>query len=90
MHLLIDISETGFYLKSVFTKYRRSHTTSRVRRLDHYTRKERKVNIFIAVEPGNSNLAPEINGSIDRPRQWVHISQDNTDQFIFGEYIDKM
>lgn len=42
------------------------------------------------MEPGNPNFAPGIKGSVDRPRRWVHTSQENTHQFIFGEYIDEI
>ena len=90
MYSLIDINETGFYLKPIATKYGRIHTTSRVRYLFHYRRKERKGNVIMAMEPGNPNLTPEISGSLGRPRRWVYISQDNTDQFIFGEYTHQL
>ena len=44
----------------------------------------------MAVEPGNNNLPPGTDGSIQQPRQWIHVSQVNCDQFIFGEFIDNM
>ena len=87
---LIDVDETGFYLKDCVTKYGRSHTTVRVRHTSHYTRREPKLNVIIAVESGNHNTHPNTSGSTNRPRRWVHITTENVDQFIFGEFIDSI
>jgi len=46
--------------------------------------------VLMAIEPGNPNLPPGIEGSVDRPRQWILISQYNTDWFIFEYFIDQM
>ena len=51
---LINVDETGVYLKSVATKYGRSHTTTRVRHPVHYTRNEPKVNVILAVDARES------------------------------------
>jgi len=87
---LINVDETGFYLKSVATKYGCSHTTTQVYHPAHYTRNEPKVNVILAVEPGDPLLPPDIDGSIQRPRRWIHVSQVNCDQFVFGDFIDTM
>ena len=87
---LIDVDETGFYLKSVNTKYGRAHTTTRVRQSAHYTQSEPKVNVILGVEPGNPLLPPNIDGSIQRPRRWIHVSQVNCDQFVFGDFVNTM
>ena len=87
---LIDVDETGFYLKTINTKYGRAHTTCRVRHPGHYTRSEPKVNVILGVEPGNPALPPDTDGSIQHPRRWIHVSQVNCDQFVFGEFIDTM
>ena len=68
---LMDVDETGFYVKSVCTKYGRSHTTSRVRIPSHYTRSEPKVNVILAIEPGDPTLPASVFGSTDRPSWWV-------------------
>ena len=88
MSSFIDIDETGFYLKSVSKKYGRGHTTVRVRHPAHYTRKEVKLNVVLAVEPGNPNLNPGLVGSMMHPRRWVHITQSNVDQLIFGDFVN--
>lgn len=75
----IDIDETGFYLKCVSKKYGRGHTTVRVRHPDHYSRKEIKWNIILAVGPENPNLDPGSVGSMMHPRRWVFITQRNVD-----------
>ena len=87
---LIDVDETGFFLKSVNTKYGRAHTTTRVRHPAHYTRSEPKVNVILGVEPGNPLLPPNGDGSIQRPRRWIHVSQVNCDQFVFGDFVNTM
>ena len=46
---LIDIDETGFYLKNLTTKYGRSHTTCRVRTTSHYARAQQKLNVIVAI-----------------------------------------
>ena len=37
VYQLMDVDERMFYLKSIASKYRRSHTTIRARYLAHYT-----------------------------------------------------
>ena len=59
IHTLIDIDETGFYLRLISTKYGSSHTTCRVQHPTHYTRSQEKVNIILAVEGGNNMLPLE-------------------------------
>ena len=87
---LLDIDETGFYIKSVSTKYGRGHTTSRVRYPAHYTRAEPKLNVILAIEPGDPTLPAGVVGSSDRPRRWVRITQDNVDNYVFGDFIDEI
>ena len=85
---MIDVDETGFYLKDISNKHGRSHTTVRVRHTAHYTRSEPRLNVIVAVEPGNHNVHPLSSGSINLPRRWVYITQDTVDQFNFGEFIN--
>ena len=73
MSSFIDIDETGFYLKSCVKNYGRSHKTIRVKYPSHYSRAEPKVNLIMAVEPGNNNLPPHVLGSTHRTCRWVYI-----------------
>ena len=88
MRSLLDIDETGFYVKSVCTKYGRGHTTCRVRTPAHYTRSEPKLNVILAIEPGDPRLQPWEIGSTGRPRRWVRVTHDSIDSFVFGDFID--
>ena len=90
MRSLLDIDETGFYVKSVCTKYGRGHTTCRVRTPAHYTRSEPKLNVILAIEPGDPRLHPYEIGSVDRPRRWVKVTHDNIDNLLFGDFIDEI
>ena len=90
MRLLMDIDETGFYVKSVATKYGRGHTTCQVRYPAHYTRSEPKLNIILAIEPGDPTLPPGEIGSADRPRRWVRVTQDSVDNLVFGDFVDEI
>ena len=85
---LLDVDETGFYLKDICTKYGRSHTTCRVRYPSHYTRNATRLNVILAIEPGNFNIHPGSSGSVNLPRRWVYVTHDSIDQFNFGEFID--
>ena len=69
MRALLDVDETGFYVKSVSTKYGRRNTTIRVRYPSHYTRAEPKLNVILAIEPGDPTLPSGVVGSSDRPRR---------------------
>ena len=89
-HQLIDIDEAGFFLKKVTRKHGRGHTSCRVRSIGHYQRNEPKVNLIMGIEPGNPDLPPNADGSIVRPRRWVHITQINCNQFVFADFINNM
>ena len=41
--------------------------------MDNDSHQEIKLNIILAVEPGNPNLDPELAGSMMYPRKWVFI-----------------
>jgi len=90
MHRLIDIDETGFYLKKCSSNYGRGHRTCRVRCPQHYRRNELKINVILAVESGNPNIPHHMDGSINRPRKWLRMTIDNVDQFIFGGFINEI
>ena len=74
-HQVINIDETGFYLKSISAKDGRSYTASRVCYPAHYIRADK--NVILAIEPGDPRLPPHVDGSLQNPRQWIHVSQLN-------------
>ena len=90
IHQLIDIDETGFYLKSCSSKYGRSNKTCRVRYPAHYKRNEPKINVILACESGNQNIPGNVDGSANRPRLWIQVSIDNIDQFVFGGFVNEI
>ena len=90
VHRLIDVDETGFYLKKCSSNYGRGHRTCRVRCPAHYKRNEAKLNVILAVESGNANIPAHLDGSLERPRKWMRLTVDNLDQFIFGGFINEI
>lgn len=84
----MDVDETVFNLKDIVNKYGRSHTTCRARHPAHYTRNVAHLNAIVTIEPGNFNIHPASSVSINLPRQWVYITQENIDQFILGEFTN--
>lgn len=64
VHSLIDIDKTGFYLKACASNYGHMHCTCRVRVPTHYRCMEAKVSVNLAVESGNPNIAPHLDGSL--------------------------
>ena len=61
---LIDIGDTRFYLKNIVTTYGQGHLSCRVIYPVHYMHKEKKVNVILAVEPGDVELSPNVDGII--------------------------
>jgi hypothetical protein len=87
---LLDIDEAGFTLKDCPRRYGWGFTSVRVRTTGHYTRNLTKVNLILAVEPGNPNLPEDVRGSTAKPRKWFKLSYRNVDQSVFAEFIDEM
>ena len=90
MAILIDIDETGFYLSKLGSNYGRAVGCLRVRVPRHYTRNDQKLNVIIAVEPGDPNLPANVDGSVQNPRRWLMITVENVDQFVFGEFMEML
>lgn len=88
MSQLINIDETEFHLKGHAGNYGRGHISCRVRCFSHYKRYEPKLNVIMAIEPGNPNIDPELDGSTNRPRMWVMVTQQNCDQWIFADFVN--
>jgi len=87
IHILIDIDETGFYLRFISTKYGRGHTTCWIHHPAHYTQSQEKVNVILAIEGGNNMFPPGVDGNIYRPRKWIIVSQESCNQFTFGNFV---
>ena len=75
-------------MKSITTKYGQSHTTSRTRYLAHYSGGARKINIIMAIDAGCHWLLDGANCSRRNPRRWVMITEENCDQYVFGNFIN--
>jgi len=87
---LIDIDETGFYSSKFGSNYGRALGCIRVRVPRHYTRNDPKVNVIIAVEPGDPNLPAHVDGSLQNPRRWLMLALNNIDQFVFGQFMEML
>jgi transposase len=84
----LDIDEAGFCLKSLKTNYGWAPKPVRVREIHHYSRHTEKLNLILAIEPGNPRIAPHERGSIQNPRKWWQITDRSVDQFVFADFIN--
>ena len=66
---IIDINETSLYLKTITTKYGRSHIIYYVRYPTHYTRGVTKSKIILAVEVGSHITPANMDGSVQTQRR---------------------
>ena len=89
MRKLIDIDETGFYLKCCSPNYGRGLICQRVRNPSHYNRNAQRVNVILAIEPGDPRLPANVDGSIENPRRWLKITVANIDQHVFADFCDE-
>ena len=87
---LIDIDEASFCLKKVEKKYGRAFSSCRVRDTANYTRMGGRVNLLLAVEPGDPDIPLDQLGSVEYPRTWYKIVDGNVDQFVYSEFIDEI
>ena len=46
--------------------------------------------MILAVESGNANIPPHLDGSLQRPRKWLQMTIDNVDQFILGGVVNEI
>jgi len=87
---LIDVDEAGFYLSNVKTKYGWGYTSCQIWYPSHYTHFDPKINISMAITLGNQTVHSFLDGSVMFPRRWIFISQNNCNQYIFGDFIDSI
>jgi hypothetical protein len=71
---LIDVDECGIALEKCNSKYGYSHVSVRVRKPGHYKR-DVKVTVIMAIEPGDPTLPANIDGSREKPRRWITARQ---------------
>ena len=90
LHRCLDFDEAGFTLTSCESKYGKATTCIRVRDTGHYKKGQKRLNLILAVEPGNPMLPPHEYGSIQNPRKWWCLTVDNVDQLIFADFIDSV
>ena len=53
-------------------------------------RNEMKIKIILVVESWNPNMAPHLDGSIQRPRKWLRLTIENVDQYIFRGSVNEI
>ena len=85
---LTDVDETGFYLSSIKSTYVRGRRTYRVCYPSHYPRSEPKINVVMAIEASCQLVQLFVDGSVMFPRRWLFVSQNNCNQYMFGDFID--
>ena len=86
----IDVDETGFYLERLAGKSGRTHTLYHLRHQSYYRDGDPNGNLIMRVEAGELRLPTEVDGSIQIPRRWIYLLQVNYDQYIFGDFCDKI
>ena len=71
----IDVDEFGISLERTNRKRGYALSFYRVRKPGHYTRNT-KMTVLVAVEPGDPQLPPNVDGSIEKPRRWIRCLQN--------------
>ena len=46
------------------------------------------INLLLAVEPGDPTLPNNVLGSVNHPRTWYKITDDNVNQYVYADFID--
>jgi hypothetical protein len=85
---LVDFDECGIGLEQCERRKGHSLQGIRIRKPGHYTR-DTKYNILMAIEAGNPNLPPHVDGSIDRPRRWIRILElEGTSAATYADFCE--
>jgi len=71
---LIDFDDVAVFLETCNSKCGHAHTTIRIRKPGHCS-KSAKLAVIMAVEPGDPSLPPDVDGSIQNPRQWLWLRE---------------
>ena len=72
---LIDVDEYGLELRSTDKHYGHAVKGLRVFHRGNYIR-DTKVTVIAAIEPGDPNLPPDVDGSLNCPRRWIRVSTE--------------
>ena len=87
---LINFDEFGMSLNKCNPNYGHSHTTIRIRKPGHYT-KTTNITVLVAVESGDPNLPPGVDGSTGNPRRWITVlDRGGTTSIVFAAFCDKV
>jgi hypothetical protein len=86
----LDFDEAGFCLKDCTRRRGWGPTLVRVRDTGHYNRNMTKLNLILAVEPGNPDLPPHVRGSVHKPRKWFRITTRSVDQLLFADFVNQV
>ena len=92
MSSLIDVDKTGFYMKSILSKYGGGHTSYRVQHPLHYTHTNSKENVILTNELGKLNVDAGEDRSWE-PRATAVLDHNHTrnfHQYVFSNFIDSM
>jgi hypothetical protein len=88
---LIDFDEFGIYLAKVETKYGHTATSVRARKAGHFTKSCPKLNVIIAIEPGDPTIPAHVDGSVERPGKWIRIFRDGgTDKVQYAAFCEQV
>ena len=86
----IDVDKTGWELSGCGLHYGRAPLGVRSSILGHYVRTSRRINLFMAIEPGDPNLPPHVDGSAQNPRRWMFVTEENCNAQTFSILIDQI
>ena len=90
MYEMIGTNKNGFFIEKAIRGHGRGHYSCQVRTIGHYCQNEPNINLVMGIKPDNPYLPPEVDGSIQCPRRWIHIPQTNCDQFVFANFFNSM
>jgi len=78
------------FLETTNPKYGHAHKSIRIRKPGHYT-KSTKITVIMGIEAGDPSLPPAVDGSIENPRRWFWIRQENgTNAVDFATFCDRI
>jgi hypothetical protein len=87
MRRLLDFDETAVALEKCNRKDGSYYSAIRVRISGHYT-KGQKLTVLYAFEPGDPTLPRNVDGSVENPRRWWRIFDDQgTDHVTFSNFV---
>ena len=86
----IDVDEFGVCLNKCNRKRGYSVSFYRVRKPGHYARTA-KLTVLLGIEPGDPQVPPHIDGSVEKPRRWVRVLQNHgTTIEVFRDFIEEI